>query len=133
MGILLKLIKVLNDDYESYLAGEVRNTKLQMPNGKKIPMKQLNEKYIFQTGLEFIKATLKRKTYDVGSVELKFYVLAANVASAFYHTSDTQHRIMALDLLKYIYSSDRHAKYLDNVKHPAKKGRQNKEILDVLS
>lgn len=47
VGILLKLIKVLNDDYENYLAGEVRNTKLQMPNGKRIPMKQLNEKYIF--------------------------------------------------------------------------------------
>jgi hypothetical protein len=51
-------------------------------------MKTLNEKYIFETGLNFIKATLKRKTYDVGSVELKFYVLAANVSSCFYHTTD---------------------------------------------
>ena len=47
-----------------------------MPNGRKIPYKVLNEKFIYETGLDFIKATLKRKTYDVGSVELKFYVLA---------------------------------------------------------
>ena len=93
-------------------------------------MKALNEKYIFDTGLDFIRATLKRKTYDVGSVELKFYVLAKNVAALFYHTDDRQNQAKALDLLKYIYSSDRHAKYLDNVKHPAKKGRQNKEILE---
>ena len=51
-------------------------------------MKALNERYIFDTGLDFIRATLKRKTYDVGSVELKFYVLAKNVAALFYHTED---------------------------------------------
>lgn len=94
-----------------------------MPNGKKIPMQQLNKQYIFGTGLNFIKATLKRKTYDVGHVELKFYVLAKNVAAAFYAATEKKHQIAALELLKYIYSSDRHAKYLDNVKHPAKKGR----------
>ena len=27
------------------------------------------------------------------------------------------------DLLHYIFSSDRHSKYLDNVKHPAKKSK----------
>lgn len=43
VGILLRLIEILNADYEDYLNGEVRNTKLKMPNGKKIPMKQLNE------------------------------------------------------------------------------------------
>ena len=94
-----------------------------MPNGKKIAMKLLNEKYLFGSGLNFIKATLKRKTYDVGSVELKFYVLAKNVANCFYHANDRTHKLATFDLLKYIYTSDRHAKYLDNVKHPAKKGR----------
>ena len=94
-----------------------------MPNGKKIAMKSLNEKYLFGSGLNFIKATLKRKTYDVGSVELKFYVLAKNVANCFYHAHDRTHILATFDLLKYIYTSDRHAKYLDNIKHPAKKGR----------
>lgn len=88
VGILLRLIAIINTDLEDYLAGEVRQTNIQMPNGKKIPMKTLNEKYIFETGLNFIWATLKRKTYDVGSVELKFYVLAANVSACFYHTTD---------------------------------------------
>ena len=57
-----------------------------MPNSVKIPMRSLNEEYIYKTGIAFIKATLKRKTYDVGSVELKFYVLAKNVAATFYVT-----------------------------------------------
>lgn len=57
----------------------------------KISMKALNEKYIFGTGLQFIKAVLKRKTYDVGSVELKFYVLAKNVAACFYHATQLKH------------------------------------------
>jgi hypothetical protein len=132
VGVLLKLIEIINKDFEDYLADEVRRTKLQYPNSKKFPMKTLNEKYIFESTLDFIKATLKRKTYDVGSVELKFYVLAKNVAALFYHTQDKRNKIKALELLKYIFESDRHAKYLDNVKHPAKKGRQNKEVLDEL-
>lgn len=36
-------------------------------------------------------------------------------------------------MLKYIYSSERHAKYLDNVTHPAKKGRQNKETFEFFN
>jgi hypothetical protein len=56
-------------------------------------------------------------------VELKFYVLAKNVANCFYHAHDRTHILATFDLLKYIYTSDRHAKYLDNVKHPAKKSR----------
>jgi hypothetical protein len=57
----------------------------------------------------------------VGSVELKFYVLVKNCAALFYHTEDTQNKLKSYELLNYIYSSERHAKYLDNVKHPAKK------------
>jgi len=92
-------------------------------------MQELNEKFIYGTGLNFIKATLKRKTYDVGSVELKFYVLAKKVAETFWAAKELgniQHQKAAFDLLDYIYTSDKHVKYLDNVKHPAKKGRQNK-------
>jgi hypothetical protein len=62
-----------------------------MPNGKKIPMKQLQEKYIYGTGLDFIRATLKRKTYSVGSVELKFFVLAKHIADCFYAANERQH------------------------------------------
>lgn len=88
VGVLLSLIFIVNQDYEDYLNDKVRQTKLQYPSGKRVPMKTLQEQYIFGTGLEFIKATLKRKTYDVGSVELKFYVLAKNIAFTFYHTKD---------------------------------------------
>jgi len=51
-----------------------------MPDGQVVYMDEVGESYIFNTGLRFIMQVLKRKTYDVGSVELKFYVIAKNVA-----------------------------------------------------
>jgi len=36
----------------------------------------------------------------------------------------------AFELLKYIYTSDRHGKYLDNVKHPARKKAESMEFTD---
>ena len=74
---------------------------------------------------------MKRKTYDVGSVELKFYVLAANVANLFYVAEEREHQLAAYDLIKFIYQ--KHEKYLDNVKHPAKKGRQSRELVELLA
>lgn len=68
----------------------------------------------------------------MGSVELKFYVLVKNCAALFYHATDNKNKLAAYELLNYIYSSDRHAKYLDNVKHPAKKLKNNKEIDELL-
>jgi len=62
-----------------------------MPNGKKISMIELNAQYIFQTCLDFIRATLKKKNYDAGSVELKFFVLGARVAALFYHTTEIKY------------------------------------------
>lgn len=41
VGILLRLIQIVNADYEDYLADKVMGTKLKMPSGKKIPMKTL--------------------------------------------------------------------------------------------
>jgi hypothetical protein len=75
---------------------------------------------------------LKRKTYDVGSVELKFYVIAKNVAALFYAGTKREYKMNAYELLKYIYSSERHAKYLDNVKHPAKNKKNSREIQELL-
>ena len=94
-------------------------------------MLDVAEDYIYRTGLSFIKLVLKRKTYDVGSVELKFYVIAKNVAALFYHTPKKEFRLLSLDLLRYIHRTERHTKYLDNVKHPAKKPSTAREITDL--
>lgn len=86
--VLLLIIEILISDFEQYLGEKegcfVRKTKLKYPNGNKIEMTELNERYIFGAALDFIRATLQRKTYAVGSVELKFYVLGAKVAALFY-------------------------------------------------
>ena len=62
-------------------------TTVEIPNGELVSMKKLGEEYLFQTGVRFIRLVLKRKTYDVGSVELKFYVIAKNLAELFYNTN----------------------------------------------
>ena len=36
------------------------------------------------------------------------------------------------ELLYYIFTNERHQKYLDNVKHPAKKGKQAKDMIEML-
>ena len=109
VNVLLKCIEILNKDIEDLIEGRVRKTKLQYCNGRKVKMQKLNSEYLFGCGLDFIKATLKRKTYDVGSVELKFYVLVKNCAALFYHTNVNKHKVAAYELLNYIYSSERHA------------------------
>ena len=128
VGILLVLIEVLISDFDMFLADLIPNTKIKMPNGKKISMIELNAQYIFKTCLDFIRATLKKKNYDAGSVELKFFVLGARVAALFYHTTEIKYQYMTLQLLEYMYESDQHNKYLDNVKHPAKNNRTNTEV-----
>jgi len=80
ISILLRLVENLNSDFVSYIGGELKSTRLEMPDGQVVYMEEMGEEYIFNTGLRFIKQVLKRKTYDVGSVELKFYVIAKNVA-----------------------------------------------------
>ena len=64
-----------------------------MPNGEVFSMKQLGEEFLFFTGMKFIRFVLKRKTYDVGSVELKFYVIAKNVAALFYCTQKKENKM----------------------------------------
>ena len=46
-------------------------------------------------------------------------------------TNEKKNKLKAYELLNYIYSSERHAKYLDNVKHPAKAKKNSKEILEL--
>ena len=49
------------------------------------------------------------------------------VAAVFYHTNNKKQQQAAYDIIHFIYNS-RDGKYLDNVRHPAKRGRANAEI-----
>lgn len=80
ISILNKLLENLNVDFENFLSGNIKKSNLEMPNGEILQMTDICEQYLFETATKFIRSTLKRKTYDVGSVELKFYVTAKNVA-----------------------------------------------------
>lgn len=98
-----------------------------MPNGDHKEMYDLAEEYIYITGLDFIRQVLKRKTYDVGSVELKFYQIAKNVARLFDRPTDKKYKIAAYELIRYIHTNKQHEKYLDNVRHPAR-NKNNREV-----
>lgn len=74
-----------------------------MPDGKLVEMYSLAEEYVYTTGLDFIRQVLKRKTYDVGSVELKFYQIAKNVARLFDRPAEKKYKICAFELLRYIH------------------------------
>ena len=99
VGILLMLIQILISDYDNYLKGDIKQTTLQYPNGRQVNMKELMDFYIYDTGFKFIKATLKRKKYAVGSVELKFYVLVKQCAECFYITNVRKYQLTGFDLL----------------------------------
>jgi len=125
IAVLMEIVENMNTDIESYLNDEIVDHELIYPNRKTGSMFELAEDYIFKFGLPFLRSTLKRKQYDIGSTELRFYVIAKNIAELFYKTDKKEYKLIAFDVLKYIHTSERHAKYLDSVKHPAKKLKGN--------
>ena len=58
---------------------------------------------------------------------MKFFTIAGNLAHLYYKASNPQYKMNLLELLTYMYFSENHSKYLDDVRHPAKKERKNNE------
>ena len=56
--VLLNLVENLNEDFESYLDGNIVDHEVRLPTGKSQSMKHLAEKYIFETGVLFMRLAL---------------------------------------------------------------------------
>jgi hypothetical protein len=125
--VLLALVDELNDDFEAYLGHQLIDHKVILPTGKHLSMMEEIENYIFFTGMSFMKLALKRKTYDVGAHDMKFFTIADNIAKLFYSANKAEHKLSVYELLKFMNDSEKHSKYLDDVRHPAKKNRNNDE------
>lgn len=61
----------------------------------------------------------------MGLVEQKFYQIAANINALFEKVQNKKYKGLCYDLIKYIYNSERHSRYLDSVRHPAKRARNS--------
>ena len=76
---------------------------------------------------------MKRKNYDVGAFDMKFFNVAENLAALYYHNvTDPEYKLSLFELLSYMRKSVRHSKYLDNIRHPAKKLKNNEEHENLL-
>ena len=106
--------------------------KVFLPTGKTAQMKDLAEQYIFVTGVLFMKLAFKRKKYDVGASDMLFFTITSNLAALYYKVSDQlpQYKLNLLDLLCYMNDSEKHSKYLDDIRHPA--GKRSNEEYDKL-
>ena len=58
---------------------------------------------------------------------MKFFTIAEHLAALYYKASNPQYKLNLLELLDYMHFSENHSKYLDDVRHPAKKKRANNE------
>ena len=70
---------------------------------------------------------LRRKTYDVGAFDMKFFTITENLANLYYETDTLSYKMNLFELLLYMNFSENHSKYLDDVRHPAKKKKENNE------
>ena len=75
---------------------------------------------------------LRRKTYDVGAFDMKFFTITENLCNLYYQTENLQYKMNIMDLLLYMNFSENHSKYLDDVRHPAKKRKENNEEFQKL-
>ena len=104
-----------------------------MPTGHSSSNYALAEQYIFVTCVRFIRLALKRKNFDVGAFDMNFFNVAENIAALYYHrVSNPQYKLSLFNLLSYIRKSGRHSKYLDNIRHPAKKLKDNEEYESLI-
>jgi len=105
--VLLKFIENINEDFEAYLNRKIIDYKIltyATPNSKSEKMHNVAEEYIFISCVRFIRLALKRKNFDVGAFDMKFFNVAENLASLYYHNPDLkpEYKMSLFQLLSYI-------------------------------
>lgn len=104
------------------------NHSLGIPTGKTEQMFDLAQEYIFGIGMHFMQKTMMKKPQDIGSFDMKFFDIGKNLASLYYKATKTQHKLRLFKLLSYMQTSENCSRYLSDVKHPARKLKNNEEL-----
>ena len=126
--ILLKIVENLNEDFEAYLNDEIVDHTLHLPTGKTRSMLEVAEEYIFDVAIDFMLRTMQRKPTDIGSFDMKFFDIGKNIASLYYKASRSSHKYKIFNLLSFMQTSENCSRYLSDVKHPARKLKNNDEL-----
>lgn len=118
----------LNEDFEKYLNDQIIDHELIMPTGKRMSMFEMAEEYIMGIAIDFMEKTMIRKPADIGSFDMKFFDIGKNLASLYYKATKSRHKLKIFKLLSYMQTSENNSRYLSDVKHPAKKLKNNEEL-----
>lgn len=89
---------------------------------------EIVEEYIFEVAMLFMEITMQKKPTDIGSFDMKFFDIGKNLASLYYKATKNKHKLNVFRLLSYMQTSENNARYLSDVKHPAKKLKNNEEL-----
>ena len=118
----------MNEDFEKYLNDQIIDHELVMPTGKRMSMFEMAEEYIMGIAIDFMEKTMIRKPADIGSFDMKFFDIGKNLASLYYKATKSRHKLKIFKLLSYMQTSENNSRYLSDVKHPAKKLKNNEEL-----
>ena len=59
---------------------------------------------------------------------MKFFDIGKNIASLYYKATKPKHKLKIFGLLSYMQTSENNSRYLSDVKHPARKLKNNEEL-----
>ena len=91
-------------------------------------MAEIVEEYILDAAIDFMQLTMQRKPTDIGSFDMKFFDIGKNIASLYYKATKPKHKLKIFGLLSYMQTSENNSRYLSDVKHPARKLKNNEEL-----
>ena len=65
-------------------------------------MLHLAQEYIFDIGIQFMQKTMQRKPTDIGSFDMKFFDIGKNLASLYYKSNRSSHKLKLFKLLSFM-------------------------------
>jgi hypothetical protein len=93
---------------------------LIMPDGRQSSFAQESKNEALGFVPHFFKSCLRNKRIDLGVDMFPcLHTIAQKIAKMYYSTEDEQQQWNAMDVLSFINNSERYARLLENVQHPA--------------
>lgn len=93
---------------------------LVMPDGRRSSFSQESKQCALGYVPHFFKSCLRNKRIDLGVDMFPcLHMIASKIAKMYYSTQDEQLQWNAMDVLSFINNSERYARLLENVQHPA--------------
>lgn len=93
---------------------------LQFPDCTKSTLHRESRILALDSATQFFKAFLRNRSIDLGpDMYDTFHEITARIAKMYYETTNEDFQANAMDILYYINNSDKYARLLENIQHPA--------------